>query len=172
MSDAVIVVGIDGSEGSRRALRWALEEGVRRNCAVEAVTAWPSRDTRGHEHGELPDEKGAEARRSADEKLRHIVDTEVRAVDSPPPVSFEVVQGQAVDVLLRMSSSAALLVVGSHGTSSILHEALGSVSEACGRLAQCPVVVLPPPARPQQGSIHNEVARPARSASQRDTAED
>jgi hypothetical protein len=36
-----------------------------------------------------------------------------------------------------------LLVVGSHGTTSLRHAMLGSVSEACARMANCPVVVLP-----------------------------
>ncbi|MGH8869836.1 MAG: universal stress protein [Actinomycetes bacterium] len=160
MSD-VIVVGIDGSEGSRRALRWALDEAVRRDCAVEAVRAWPSRDVMGDVHGELPDDRASEGRRSADEQLRHMVDAEVRRLEAPPAVSSELVHGHAVDVLLRLSSSAALLVVGSHGTSGILHEALGSVSEACGRLAECPVVVLPPPSRRDPGSPRGEVDRPA-----------
>lgn len=139
MSDAPIVVGIDGSEGSRRALQWALEEGSRRGCAVEAVTAWPSRDVR----GELSAEQTDESRRRADETLRHLVEGALREFDTPPAVSFEVVHGDAVETLLRMSSSASLLVVGSHGTSSIMHATLGSVSDACGRLAECPVVVVP-----------------------------
>jgi nucleotide-binding universal stress UspA family protein len=156
----VIVVGVDGSEGSRRALRWALDEAGRRRCAVEAVAAWPSRDAEAV-FGELSDARVEEERRTADETLRHVVDTEVRRHESPPPVSFELVHGDAVDVLLRMSSRADLLVVGSHGTSSMIHAALGSVSEACSRLAECPVVVLPSPAGAHPGVPEGVVDRRA-----------
>jgi nucleotide-binding universal stress UspA family protein len=39
-NNELIVVGVDGSEGSRRALRWAVTEARRANAAVEAITAW------------------------------------------------------------------------------------------------------------------------------------
>jgi len=58
-------------------------------------------------------------------------------------VSSQVVHGDPVEALLRTSSRADLLVVGSHSTSAVLHVMLGSVSEACARMAECPVVVLP-----------------------------
>ncbi|MFE3527036.1 universal stress protein [Streptomyces sp. NPDC059161] len=37
---ARIVVGVDGSESARKALRWALAQARRQNAAVEAVTRW------------------------------------------------------------------------------------------------------------------------------------
>ncbi|MGH3477387.1 MAG: universal stress protein [Nocardioidaceae bacterium] len=144
-SNGVIVVGIDGSDGSRRALRWAIDEARQRKCAVEAVTAWPARgaDT------ELTEDQAAEARRQADESERHVVDTVLRTIDDAPPISYETVHGDAVEVLVHLSTRAQLLVVGSHGTSSLRHAGIGSVSEACARLAACPVVVLPAPAPPE-----------------------
>ena len=35
-----IIVGVDGSAGSERALRWAVEEGRFRGAEVRAVMAW------------------------------------------------------------------------------------------------------------------------------------
>lgn len=135
----VIAVGIDGSDGSRRALRWAIEEARLRHCVVEAVTAWPARGTA----GDLSEQEAREARRQADETERHVVDAVLRETDDPPQVAYELVHGDAVEILVQLSQRAQLLVVGSHGVSSIRHAALGSVSETCARQASCPVVVLP-----------------------------
>jgi len=150
MSEAVIVVGIDGSEGSRRALRWALEEARLRGTIVEGVTVWPARGT----DPNITGQQAEHARRHADEMQRHVIDGVLREFDAPPTVSYQVVHGDVIEVLLRMSTDASLLVIGSHGTSSVRHGALGSVSEALARLADCPVVVLPVPvAAPQHGGL-------------------
>lgn len=84
-----------------------------------------------------------QARQRADETARHVVDGVLREADDPPPVSYELVHGDAVEVLVQLSQRAQLLVVGTHGVSSIRHAALGSVSEACAMQAACPVVVVP-----------------------------
>ena len=84
-----------------------------------------------------------QARQRADETARHVVDGVLREVDDPPPLSYELVRGDAVEVLVQLSQGAQLLVVGTHGVSSIRHAALGSVSEACAMQSACPVVVVP-----------------------------
>jgi nucleotide-binding universal stress UspA family protein len=137
--EGVIAVGVDGSDGSRRALRWAIDEARRRRRVVEVVTAWPPRGT----GDDLDETEATEARQQADQAGRHVVDAVLRETDDPPQVSYELVHGDAVEVLVQLSQRAELLVVGSHGVSSIRHAALGSVSEACARQAACPVVVLP-----------------------------
>jgi len=140
----MIVVGVDGSEGSRRALRWAFAEALLRRCGVEVITAWPSRGTSGH----LSADEATEQRRKAAELQRHAIDGVRREVETPPATSCEVVRGDVIDVLVRASERADLLVVGSHGISSLRHAGLGSVSEACVRLAECPSVVVPAPLPP------------------------
>lgn len=139
MSSSVIVVGIDGSDGSRRALRWAIREATLRGTAVQVVTAWPSRDLVAKMEILDPDE----AQRTAKATQQRVIDEELEKLSNPPMLSYELVHGDAVEVLLQASSTAELLVVGSHNTSSIAHVMLGSVSEACARMAECPVVVLP-----------------------------
>jgi nucleotide-binding universal stress UspA family protein len=81
----------------------------------------------------------------ADELQRHVVATVVDGREHLPPISREVVHGDAIDVLVRASTHADLLVMGSHGVSTLRHAALGSVSEACARLSECPLVVVPVP---------------------------
>ena len=39
-SNVIVVGGAHGSEGGRRALRWAIAEAHRTEAAVQAVTAW------------------------------------------------------------------------------------------------------------------------------------
>jgi nucleotide-binding universal stress UspA family protein len=123
----MIVVGVDGSDGGRRALRFALAEAVLRDCPVEAVRVMRSGDDAALVEHELWADVEA-ARREEPEALI---------------VTEQVVTGDPTQVLIGRSTVADLLVLGSHGTSSLIHSAMGSVSNGCAQLAHCPVVVLP-----------------------------
>jgi nucleotide-binding universal stress UspA family protein len=69
----------------------------------------------------------------------------MRGIDGPAgvSVSYRVVQGDPADVLVRESRTIELLVMGSHGVEGLMHSALGSVTDTCARMAECPVVVVP-----------------------------
>ncbi len=152
MSHSIIAVGVDGSESSRRALRCAVDEARLRGSSIAAVTTWPPRGATDFPSPEQADEM----RRSAEELQRHVLDQVLREVEDPPIVSAEVVRGDPVEVLLRTSAHVDLLVVGTHGVSGLRHAALGSVSEACTRMSDCPCVVVPSPAPARLGT---DVAR-------------
>jgi len=143
----LIVVGVDGSDGGRRALDWAVREAEGRGGTVRAVTTW-SWD--GLESGPATAPNPAAAK----ERATRLLDGEIRALverhGSPVPVTAEVIEGSPGAALAHAGSTADLLVLGSHGHSRIRHTVLGSVSEECIRRATCPVVVLPVPlpARP------------------------
>ena len=143
----LIVVGVDGSDGGRRALDWAVREAKSRDGAVRAVATW-SWD--GLESGPATAPNPAAAK----ERAARLLDGEIRALverhGSPVPVTAEVIEGSPGAALAHAGSTADLLVLGSHGHSRIRHTVLGSVSEECIRRATCPVVVLPVPlpARP------------------------
>lgn len=138
----LIVVGVDGSDGGRRALDWAANEAASRGGAVQAVTAW-SWD--GMEYGPV----AATRPEDEEQRARELLDSEIRALarqrGSSVPVAAEVIEGRPADVLAAAGSAADLLVLGSHGHSRIRHTVLGSVSEDCIRKATCPVVVIPVP---------------------------
>jgi len=136
----MIVVGVDGSVGSRGALAWALREAELRGCTVEVVSAWTT-----DEH-------------QVEERQRHVVDGVRRETETPVSTSCEVVHGDAVEVLVQASAGADLLVVGSHGISGLRHAGQESVSGACARLAECPCVVVPAPRSPA-AHIGHEVAQ-------------
>lgn len=131
----VIVVGVDGSPGSLRALRWAIGESRLRGSAVEAVTTWRPGSTGNANTPEAAKLLQSKAIRDA-----------TAALDAVPLIAEEIEAGAPEEVLVRRSEHASLLVIGSHGVGSIRHAALGSTSEYCSRMASCPVVVLPMPA--------------------------
>jgi nucleotide-binding universal stress UspA family protein len=135
-----IVVGVDGSEGGRRALTWAMHEAASRGGTVQAVTAWSWDGIDMPPHAAThPDQER--------ERARQILSREIEAVPevtrSGMSVASEVVDGRAADVLTAAARDADLLVLGSHGHSRVGHTVLGSVSEECVRKSTCPVVVLP-----------------------------
>lgn len=136
MPNELIVVGLDGTDRSHDALRFAITEARLRGGSVEAITAW--HDGQGTE--------GLERAEGIQEEARTAV---LGDQDGEPPVSFQVVAGRPEHVLVDASSRATLLVVGAHGVRSIRHTALGSISEYTARLAYCPVVVIPAP-EPEQ----------------------
>jgi nucleotide-binding universal stress UspA family protein len=138
----LIVVGVDGSEGGRRALDWAATEAASRGGAVQAVTAW-SWD--GIEAGPITGANPAEAKARASRMLEREITSLIERRGSGLPVAGEVIEGRPAKVLTAAARAAALLVLGSHGHSRIHHSVLGSVSEECVRKAACPVVVIPVP---------------------------
>jgi len=140
MQTKVIVVGVDGSDGSRRALRWALEQAERTGDVVHAVTAWnwESADVIGPATTGLLEES-LRAEQIAAEEVANAIDER----GTHQPVHIKVVQGRPGRVLAEAAASARLLVLGSHGHSRLYHAVLGSVTEECVRAATCPVVVLP-----------------------------
>lgn len=137
-----IIVGVDGSEGGRRALAWAVHEAATRGGTVQAVTAWRwDRSDLPPYAATHPDQEREHAQQIADDELEALPDFERDGVS----IATEVVEGRPAEVLADAAVDADLLVLGSHGHSRVRHTVLGSVSEECVRRAPCPVVVLPIP---------------------------
>ena len=145
-----VVVGVDGSHGSRAALHHALGEAARRHTGVRAVVAYPPP----HYGAELfaldplppvPDPgPGATAR------ARGLVDEVVtarRAAAAPlPDVATEVVgvAGPPADVLVDTADGADLLVIGHRGHGAVHGRPTGPVALGCILRSRCPVTVVPP----------------------------
>jgi nucleotide-binding universal stress UspA family protein len=139
-----IVVGIDGSECSHDALRWAAAEAGRRQAVLEAVIAW----TFPYEvpiAGRLAGD--AKWRASAEQKLEGVLQAELGG-RSDVDVTRRVLEGHAARVLLDAAAGADMLVVGSRGRGGFAGLALGSVSQQCVQHAAGPVVVVPGDHRP------------------------
>jgi nucleotide-binding universal stress UspA family protein len=138
----MIVVGIDGSEASKEALGWALEEARLRRSTLRVVYAWHSPRVGGRSY--IPPElfDPEVLRRSAQE----LVDSFVAEVDDRTSLDVELelvpLEGPAAVVLVEAAEQAELLVVGSRGRGGFAGLLLGSVSQQCAQHARCPVVIV------------------------------
>jgi nucleotide-binding universal stress UspA family protein len=145
-----IVVGTDGSESSKSALRWAVFLGNALGCDVRALAAWEPSDAwaaAGWTTVPVNWDPGPDTA----QRLRETVH-EVFGEQLPSNLSAGRRQGSAAKVLLDASRNARMLVVGSRGHGGLAGLVLGSVSSACAEHATCPVLVVhadtpPPPAR-------------------------
>jgi nucleotide-binding universal stress UspA family protein len=141
---ARIVVGIDGSATSARALEWAVEAGRLHRSSIEAVHAWETSSIGLEAFGAIvfdPTPPIDAARAMMDAVLGAIYTGHPRA-----PVSDESI-GSVAKAILRASEGADLIVVGSRGLDGVKGRLLGSVTLQVVRDARCPVVVVPPESR-------------------------
>jgi nucleotide-binding universal stress UspA family protein len=136
-----IVAGVDGSEGSVAALRWAVTEAALRGAVVEAVSAFhvPYVGAASVMPLMLDPE---EFRAASDVVLRKVVE-QVDASALPEPVRRLVLEGPASTVLVEAGRGASLLVVGARGHGGLAGMLLGSVSRQVTEHATVPVVVVP-----------------------------
>jgi nucleotide-binding universal stress UspA family protein len=135
---AGIVVGVDGSEESKAALRWAVEEARLRGAPLRAVYAWSLPYVEGL--GLAPTEDELE---SHERDGRGLLDAVIAEVGSEGvDIERAAVQGGPARVLVEAAEGADLLVVGSRGHGGFTGLLLGSVSQQCAHHATCPVVIV------------------------------
>jgi nucleotide-binding universal stress UspA family protein len=134
-----VIVGVDGSPQSARALNWACRQAETCGDTVRAVCAW-SLGASGEDWMAQPG-ASAEGQRRAERVLREAAG---RVRSDHPSVEMEmiVVEGPPARVLVDMSADADLLVVGSRGLGGFSGLLLGSVSQQCVHHAHCPVTVV------------------------------
>ena len=135
----VVVVGVDGSEASKDALRWAIRYARMAGATVHAVTAWHYPASVGWAASPviLEMDLEGEARQALKQTVEYVVATE-----GPVTIQTRVVEGPPALILLKAATDADLLVVGSRGHGAFAGMVLGSVSEHCVHHANCPVVVV------------------------------
>jgi nucleotide-binding universal stress UspA family protein len=132
-----VVVGVDGSDASRHALRWALGYAEATQGEVIAVAAWQYPPTFGYAPlWGIADFEGPTAR-----MLDEVVGKAL-ADGSPVEVRVRVRGGRPATVLLDEAAGADLLVVGSRGHGAFTGMLLGSVAAHCAQHAPCPVVIV------------------------------
>ncbi|MCX5335538.1 universal stress protein [Streptomyces sp. NBC_00140] len=137
--DLPVVVGVDGSEPSLRAVDWAADEAVRRGAPLRLVYAslWER-----YEGARLAEDPGEPYERL---RAEDIVGTAARRAHGRRPdlkISTEVSAEEPEYVLVRESRSASLLVTGTRGRSGIAEALLGSVSLTVAGHAHCPMIIV------------------------------
>jgi nucleotide-binding universal stress UspA family protein len=122
---AMIVVGVDGSEGSRAALRFALEEARLRGAGLHVVHA------ERHYAGEQ-------------DRVAWLEDVVREVVGESPGVEIRrsIADGGAASVLVEAATEAEMLVVGSRGHGGFAGLLLGSVGQQVAHHAACPVAIV------------------------------
>ncbi|HSY16345.1 MAG TPA: universal stress protein [Jatrophihabitantaceae bacterium] len=137
LSSERIVVGVDGSDSSKDALRWASRIATATGATIEAVIAWQFPASLGW--SSIPE--GWDPREDAEKVVINAVDAAFGA-QRPAGLSVLTQEGYPSKILLDRSNGAQMLVVGSRGHGGFVGLLLGSVSAACAEHATCPVLVV------------------------------
>jgi nucleotide-binding universal stress UspA family protein len=136
-SPARIVVGVDGSQHSKDALRWAAHFARVFGAGLEVVTAWEYPPALGW--SVVPDDWDP-----AQDMERVLEETVQEVFGDEPPAGLQLLvhEGGAAKVLLDASEGATVLVVGSRGHGGFAGLLLGSVSANVAEHAPCPVLII------------------------------
>ena len=132
-----IVVGVDGFESSKAALRWAIHQAKLTGAVVEAITTWQIPAASGLLSADEVPDYADDARHVLTEAI-----TETCMLDTDVEVRPCVLEGRAAQILVDASEGADLLVVGNRGHGGLTEALLGSVGQYCVRHASCPVVIM------------------------------
>jgi nucleotide-binding universal stress UspA family protein len=137
---ARIVVGVDGSEGSKNALRWAARIAAATGATIDAVATWELTSLYGWSAlSAVPALYSPQP--EIEKSLNETVD-EVFGADRPAGIRVQVLEGPAARTLLVAAEGAQMLVVGSRGHGGFAGLLLGSVSAKVAEHARCPVLVV------------------------------
>jgi nucleotide-binding universal stress UspA family protein len=139
-----IVVGVDGSPQSERAVDWALEESRTHGDDIVLVHAWqfPAVAVTGYSGAALPVFGVDDIKKLAEELLEKVADG-VRKRAPDVHVDTRLVEGHPGAALVKASHGARLLVVGTRGLGGFRGLLMGSVSTSCAHHARCPLVIVP-----------------------------
>lgn len=139
-----IIVGVDGSGHSQRALEWAMKEAALRHSPLTVLTVHPS--IVGYFGGVVTTQRDLELT----EQVRAAVTAETEKVlaglngPHPESVTVKAVHSFPVEELVNASKEADLIVLGSRGMGGFTRLMLGSTAGQVVQHAYCPVTIIPP----------------------------
>jgi nucleotide-binding universal stress UspA family protein len=139
---AGIVVGIDGSHHSERALEWAMKEAALRHTPLTVLAVHPTAagfTGRAATYGQ--EAEFVESTRAAAQEATDKVSAGLAT--RPESVTVEAISGIPAEALVDASADAELIVVGSRGSGGFARLTIGSVGDQVSRHAHCPVVIIP-----------------------------
>jgi nucleotide-binding universal stress UspA family protein len=138
-----IIVGVDGSGHSQRALEWAMKEAVIRHAPLTVLTVHDA--VAGYFVGVAvyPDD---EARtEQAREAAQAETDKVLAELTGPRPESVTVtaVHGFPSEELINAGKDADMIVLGARGAGGFARLLMGSVASQVTQHAHCPVLIVP-----------------------------
>lgn len=140
-----IVVGVDGSDHSHRALIWAMRQAAQQHVPLTVMTVRPDpvrpvTEIYWGAHAYPEDSHNPEVARKAIEEIVEQARNDIG--ETAPQVTVSVVTGDPAEELIKASRDADLVVVGSRGSGGFASLLMGSVSSKVTHHAACPVVVV------------------------------
>ncbi len=139
-----IVVGLDGSPNSERALDWALSHAAALNTSLTAIAVHQvAKSYWGHEPvvGAADVTVMDQLQRSAEQMMQRGLDRLTEA--KPSSVQVRAVNGFVVQELVNASRDADELVLGSRSTTGLTRLVMGSISSEIVQHSACPIVIIP-----------------------------
>jgi nucleotide-binding universal stress UspA family protein len=138
-----IIVGVDGSGHSQRALEWAVKEAAVRHVPLTVLTVHPS--IVGYFGGVVTTPQDVEQTEQVRVAVRAEADKVLAALEDPHPESVKIraVHGFPVEELINASKEADLVVLGSRGVGGFTRMMLGSTAGQVVQHAHCPVTIVP-----------------------------
>jgi nucleotide-binding universal stress UspA family protein len=139
-----IIVGIDGSHHSTRALEWALREAAIQHAPLTVLTVHsvPASAWTGNPILVERDADDQEKMLKAAEELTHKAVSQLGEA-RPDSITVRAVSGFPAREIIDESRDADLVVVGSRGAGGFAKLMMGAVSSQVVGHAHCPVVVVP-----------------------------
>ena len=136
-----VLVGVDGSSESDRALRWAAREAALRDAGLHIVHSWLWPLFRVPLGGSPLAPEGAGLQAEAE---RVLGDAETLARSVAPDASIEttLAVGEPATELIRRAPGAQVVVVGNRGLGGFTGLLLGSTGIALSAHSPCPVVIV------------------------------
>ncbi|GAA1152315.1 universal stress protein [Nesterenkonia lutea] len=136
-----VLVGFDGSANATAALRWAAREAHFRGLALTVASSFTIAPAVSGYLESFPDSEGQTLARQATEAVLNEAKQKLSGYDGE--VTYRLEHGDAAGVMVRLSGSAELTVVGSRGRGGFTGRILGSVAAALPAHAHSPTVVVP-----------------------------
>ena len=138
-----IVVGVDGSGHSQRALEWAMNEAAIRHLPLTILTVHPS--IVGYFGGVVTTPRDLELTEQVQAAVTAEADKVLAELNGPHPdsVTVKAVHSFPVEELINASKEADLIVLGSRGAGGFTRLVLGSTADQVVRHAHCPVTIVP-----------------------------
>ena len=138
-----IIVGVDGSGHSQRALEWAMKEAALRHVPLTVLTVHQA--IVGFSGGPVTYPEDATLTQQAREAAQAETDKALAGLEGPHPESVTVtaVHGFPVEEIIKAGGDADMIVLGSRGAGGFTRLMMGSTAGQVAQHAPCPVLIVP-----------------------------